>query len=334
MFQTEPILFLQALASGWLTWAMATVTSMGYVPFYVVVIGGIMLGLDLRRGFVLAQVVIWTNLVTDIAKWCFALPRPTDVDAAVIDPRRGTANPTPWLSRGATGFLALPDAEAIASFRAQPSRSFGFPSGHVSTTVALWGGLTVVFARRFLLVCTLVAAPLMALSRMYLGRHFLADVLGGAALGGLVVVMARALLAGERAPLPLLRLTDLASLATPRRLAVAAWLVAAPLALTTLGGIIDRQRIGQLLGLNLAYLALAARGLPNAAPGWPRALARVALGAVIGSLAAIGVGLAAGLGLPGGGTAVGRIASGMPPAFLLLWGTVTLGRRLGLYRAD
>ena len=332
MFQTEPILFLQSLATGWLTWLMATVSSMGYAPFYVAVIGGTMLAFDLRRGFVLAQVVIWTNLLTDVAKWCFALPRPTDVDAAVIDPRKGTPNPIPWHARGAPRFLALPDAEAVASFRLRPYRSFGFPSGHVSTTVALWGGLTVAFGRRYLLVCTLVAAPLMALSRMYLGRHFLADVIGGAVLGGLLVVTAHALFAGERAPVPLLRLTDLASLATPRRLAVAFWLVAAPLALTALGGMVDRQRIGQLLGLNLAYLALAARGVPVEALGWPRALGRVALGGLIGYLAALGVGWVSSLGLPGSGTPISRIVSGMPPAFLMLWGTATLGRRLGLYR--
>jgi membrane-associated phospholipid phosphatase len=332
MFQTEPILFLQALASGRLTWVMAAITSMGYAPFYVAVIGAVMLGFDLRRGFVLAQVVLWTNLVTDMAKWWFALPRPTDVDAAVVDPRTGAPNPIEWHGRGGPAFLALPDAEAVASFRLRPYRSFGFPSGHVSTTVALWGGLTAVFGRRFLLVCTLLAAPLMALSRMYLGRHFLADVLGGALLGGLLVVAARALLAGERAPVPLLRLTALASLAAPRRLAVALWLVAVPLALTALGGIVDRQRIGQLLGLNLGYLALAARGLPWEAPGWPRALARVALGATIGTLAALGVDAVARLDLPGAGTAIARIASGASPAFLLLWGTVTAGRRLGLYR--
>jgi membrane-associated phospholipid phosphatase len=333
MFQTEPILFLQGFASAWLTWALATVTAMGYAPFYVAVVGAVMLALDLRRGFVVAQLVIWTNLVTDIAKWSFAWPRPTDVDAAVVDPRTGAANPIEWHGRGGAAFLALPDAEAVASFRMRPYRSFGFPSGHVSTTVALWGGLTAVFARRWLLACTLVAAPLMALSRMYLGRHFLADVLGGALLGGLLVVAARGLLTGERAPVPLLRLTCLASLGAPRRLAVVLWLVAAPLALTALGGIVDRQRIGQLLGLNLAYLALAARGLPAEAPGWPRALARVAIGVAIGYLAWHGVGALARLGPPGAGTAFARVASGIPPAFLLLWGTVTIGRRLGLYRA-
>ena len=333
MFQTEPNLFLQALASGWLTWVMATITAMGYAQFYVAVIGGIMLAVDLRRGFVLAQVVIWTNVLTDMAKWWFALPRPSDVDAAVIDPRKGTPNPTQWHGRGAPAFLALPDAEAVASFRLRPYRSFGFPSGHVSTTVALWGGLTVVFARRWLLVCTLVATPLMAVSRMYLGRHFLADVLGGAVLGGVLVVTARARDAGEPAPVPLLHAPDLAALATPRRLAVAAWLVAAPLALTALGGIVDRQRVGQLLGLNLAYLALAARGVPREAPGWPRALARVALGVLIGYLAVVAVGAVSRLGLPGAGTALSGLVSRASPAFLLLWGTVTIGRRLGLYRA-
>ena len=280
MFQTEPILFLQALASGWLTWAMATVSSMGDALFYVAVIGGIMLALDLRRGFLLAQVVLWTNLVTDMAKWWFALPRPTDVDAAVIDPRTGAPNQIEWHGRGGPAFLALPDAEAVASFRLQPYRSFGFPSGHVSTTVALWGGLTVVFARRFLLVCTLVAAPLMALSRMYLGRHFLADVLGGAVLGGLLVVAARALLAGRGS-------AGAAAAADRARIARHA----APPGGRTLAGRgaahADRARRHRRPPAHRPTAGTQPRlprysspaGCRPRSPGWPRALGRLALGA-------------------------------------------------------
>jgi len=333
MFQTEPILFLQALAVPWLTWLMAQVSGMGQVQFYVVVTGVLMFGVDLRRGFALAQLLLWTNLLTDVAKGSFAYPRPTDVDAAVVDPRTGAANRTPWLARGAPGFLAALDGEVLAWFRALPDRSFGFPSGHVSTTIALWGGLTAVFARRWLLACTLIAAPLMALSRMYLGRHFLADVLGGAVLGALLVTGGRALLLAEGAPVPLLRAERLAGVAAPRLRAIVLWVVVAPLGLIALGGIVDRQRVGTLLGLGLGYLALALRGLPAEAPGWPRALARVALAGALGYAAATAAGWAAGLASPAAATAPGRVALGAAPAFVMVWCTVTAGRRLGLYRS-
>lgn len=330
MFETGPILFLQSLASPWLTLAMTWVSMMGGVPFYVAVVGTVVFCLDLRRGFVLAQLLLSANLLTDVAKWTFALPRPVDVDAAVIDPRTGAANATRWRGRGAPSFLAPIDGDVLASLRPRPAQSYGFPSGHVGTTVALWGGLAVLFRRRGLVGATAVAVPLMALSRMYLGRHFLADVLGGAALGGALVALA-ALAATGPGPAPLASLRRLADLRPSRRHWTVLVLVA-PAAALACSGIVDRQRAGQLLGLGAAYLILALGGIPEEAPGWPRALARCGLALALGGAPALAAGWLSPGALPPAAAAAARVASGALPAFLLLWGTVTLGRLLALYR--
>jgi len=324
MFQTDPVLFLQSLASGWLTWLVAAVSAAGDAGFVVAVVGAVLLAFDLRRGFVLAQIVIWVHVVAGIAKHLVGLPRPTDVDSAVIDPRSGRGRPTPWSGRDGREFFALLDADVVEWFRSRPDPSYGFPSGHVSATTALWGGLAILYRRRLTVACLLFAVPSMAFARMYLGRHFLADVLGGALLAGIMVLAARELLVRPGAPARWVWCENLPSLAARRRVAMLAALIVAPLA-PLLTEAIDRRRIGHLLGLNLAYLALSARGLPVEAPGRWRAFVRAALGAALGLATWTATTPYAGDG------ALGRLAAGLLTTFVLLWGTVTLGRRIGLY---
>ena len=71
-------------------------------------------------------------------------------------------------------------------------------SGHTAAAVAIWGGIAVLFrSRRLLQVWGAVFVLLVSLSRMYLGRHFLADVLGGMVEGlamlSLALLLARGL---------------------------------------------------------------------------------------------------------------------------------------------
>ena len=326
MFQTEPILFLQQFAGEGLTWAMRAITALGYPPFFFVALTVVMFGVDLRRGFVLAQFVMWTDVLTELAKAFFALPRPSDVDSGVRLLETGRTNATPWTGKGAPGFLALPDREAVAWLRAQAGPSFGLPSGHVSVTTVFWGGLSAVFRRRAVLAFATVVVPLMALSRMYLGRHFLGDVLAGGALGALVVLLGSRLFVGEGAPLPLLR---------PRAsgwegAALLAFLLVLPVLILFLGSHGDAERAGRLLGLNLAYLLVTAKGLPEGGGTTARRAARVAVALVLGVAVALAAQVLAPL-APAGGTRMGAFARGLVPTFVLLWGGVLACRRLGLY---
>jgi membrane-associated phospholipid phosphatase len=78
----------------------------------------------------------------------------------------------------------LPDPIATAT-------SFSFPSGHVTMATAVWGALALVIARRApdrrIGVAAFAVASLLvvtvAFTRMYLGVHFLSDVVAGVLLG-------------------------------------------------------------------------------------------------------------------------------------------------------
>lgn len=75
-----------------------------------------------------------------------------------------------------------------------------FPSGHVTGTLALLGALTAVLgchagagARRWWIAVTVVGTAAVAVTRLYLGVHWVSDVLGGVLLGALAAVVAQLL---------------------------------------------------------------------------------------------------------------------------------------------
>src|SRR5262249_30188901 len=191
VFETAPNHFLQSFANGSLTWLLSAVTLTGYFPVYLFVLAVIMFGVDLRRGVLLSQLVLWTLAITDLLKTVVALPRPVDVDSTLRRLDTGAHNTAAFAGAGAHSFFALPAQQAIEFYRGVKDYSFGFPSGHVSSATTFWGGAALLFRRRWLVFLALGVIILMPISRMYLGRHFLADIIGGGFIG--VAVLAAGL---------------------------------------------------------------------------------------------------------------------------------------------
>ncbi len=83
---------------------------------------------------------------------------------------------------------------------------FAFPSGHATESLAVWGMLALLTAgmmRRHRYVPFVVATLIVLLvgaSRIYLGAHWLSDVLGGYALGGLWLSLLVALMLSRTKP--------------------------------------------------------------------------------------------------------------------------------------
>jgi membrane-associated phospholipid phosphatase len=116
--------------------------------------------------------------------------------------RRYTAVLAFWLTMAGTGlsvqygkkFISRDRPELVAFY---PEHNFSFPSGHATTSMALFGMLAY-FAyrhlhtrrqRRAALLTAGILIILIGFSRIYLGVHFLSDVLAGFLLGAMWVLL-------------------------------------------------------------------------------------------------------------------------------------------------
>ena len=67
--------------------------------------------------------------------------------------------------------------------------SGGFPSGHTQSTVVVWGYLAYRFNKKALWLLAGFLILAIPLSRVYLGAHFPTDLIGGYAIGTLVLLL-------------------------------------------------------------------------------------------------------------------------------------------------
>lgn len=71
--------------------------------------------------------------------------------------------------------------------RSSPSDSFGFPSGHAQAVATMWGYVAFRLQRRWVWAASLLMIVMVSLSRVYLGKHFVTDVLAGALVGVVLI---------------------------------------------------------------------------------------------------------------------------------------------------
>ena len=291
MFLTAPILWLQSWASPGLTRTMEVISWFGYTRTAIALAVLVAFTFHLRAGMALLLLLGLNSLAIDLAKSAAAMPRPFVVDPAV----RILGWPAPESTARAGEPVGAADSES----------GFGFPSGHVSTAVTFVAGLAGVAGvagRRSVRVTGLVWLALMALSRLYLGRHFIGDVLGGLALGAVIVGLG----------MTVLRLPVLAQSTAPREVERAALLnalvAAALLGVALLAGRPDIGDAGRLAGMAVAVLLLTGSGMVQLPP---RVVARAGLVLIAAASYAL---------VWGALTSTGnRLASSALPAFAMLF---------------
>lgn len=189
MFETDVIIWLQQFNSPWLLWCMKAISELGawgYMPLILV----LLFGLRMRPAMGLVLALALVGFTTDCIKASTRLPRPVDVDVQVLN--KGEPGRHLLEDGRANSFWSLPSGEAIAAIRAKPEPDFGFISGHTSSALAFALALALFFQVRSRRAWILIMLwPLLTgISRMYLGRHFLADVIGGVLMGSAMVVAA------------------------------------------------------------------------------------------------------------------------------------------------
>jgi membrane-associated phospholipid phosphatase len=165
---------------------MGLVTEMGYYSFFKIIVIVFLLGYDFRKGFIFLHLLLWTGVLSEILKSLFGYPRPVDVDSTLRRIKENVDFSTPFTKMGAKGFWQLLPAEPVEFFRKIPNYSSGIPSGHASSATAVWSAVSMFSKKIWVYYFSGFMIVLMAISRMYLGRHFLADVTAGFILGMLV----------------------------------------------------------------------------------------------------------------------------------------------------
>ncbi len=159
---------VQSVGSDWLDLAMETIAAAGTSIGAAAAVGFALLATFALRGtrpamFLLAVAAVGV-LVRTVLKTAIARPRPTEELVRVMDIRD----------------------------------SYSFPSGHVMFYVVLLGALYFLLISRGLSGRTIrlaqaaiaVALVLTGISRIYLGVHWLSDVVAGYVFGAVLVVLA------------------------------------------------------------------------------------------------------------------------------------------------
>lgn len=336
MFQTELILYLQALGTEWFTFLMVLITTMGSTAFFAGIVIITAFGIDFKKGFLLFQLLLWTALITEAFKALIAFPRPDFADNRVLNLEYGMENNSPFNGSGASGFFDFPDREVLEAFRLQetlPNSSFGLPSGHVALTAALWGGISAIFNSRMIMRVAPAAVLLIAFSRVYLGRHFLGDVLGGAFLGLVILLVFTRFL---KSPLKdeFFKKENFEFAFRQKNLLFYSIMFIIPAILTALS-FISGEAAGFLFGTNMAYLLIIRKGLPeNSGNAGQRAL-RVFVAIMIFGVSSLAIGT--GLNLAGSSTYFGTMLIEFLEAFfpaLTIWISISICLKLDLYRRE
>ncbi len=277
MFQTEIIIFLQSLASDGLTAITRLVSFLGDGDVMIPLLLAAMLSLHFRCGFFLLHAWIWAGAINGFLKTTIHLPRPVDVDSRVQILGSGIRNTAPEYARGANSFFSPLPANVLPAPGEVPLHGFGFPSGHTACA-ASWSWLLSRELKaihwRMILFAWVV---LIAFSRIYLGCHFLADILMGLAVG-IFVGGTLWLLFGHSVTLRWWLDRPIFRFRPGRRFSLLLmYLMGGPLLMFLVPQIYN-SAAARLLGLNLGFLLLWLRGLPRESGSPAHRLARCLLG--------------------------------------------------------
>ncbi len=148
------VVAIQSLG-GWLELPMRFLSFLGSENFFFLVLPLIYWSIDAKLGLQVGLILAASNCLKPMLKISFAGPRPY------------------WVSEQVRVFVA--------------EGSFGIPSGHAQDAAALWGVMAYGVRKRWAWVAAILIIFLIGFSRLYLGVHFVHDVLAGWLVGALLL---------------------------------------------------------------------------------------------------------------------------------------------------
>jgi membrane-associated phospholipid phosphatase len=152
-FELDFIKWLQGFRSGFLDVLFQLFTMLGEELVIIALLGFLYWCYDKKIGERVGITVFISLVLNSSIKTLFKRIRPFQVDNAIVN------------------------------VRPQTSTGYAFPSGHTQGAATVFTATALWLKKRGFLIAAFVITFLVAMSRMYIGVHYLTDVLVGAALG-------------------------------------------------------------------------------------------------------------------------------------------------------
>jgi membrane-associated phospholipid phosphatase len=155
--QVQIIFFIQNLGS-WLKIPIKFVSILGNQEFYLLIAPAIYWCFDASAGLRFGVFLMMAGSVNALLKFFFHTPRPY------------------WVSSKIQPYVI--------------ETTFGIPSGHAQNSIVVFGSIAWVLKKKWAWICLIILAGAIGFSRLYLGVHFLSDVLVGWLVGSILLYVA------------------------------------------------------------------------------------------------------------------------------------------------
>ena len=155
----EFLYLLEKIRTPLIDKAMLAITVLGEETAFLVIALIFFWCVDKKKGYYIMAVGFIGTILNQILKLACRVPRPW-----VLDPN----------------FTILAQAREAAA-------GYSFPSGHTQTAVGTFGAIAASTEKKWMRYTCILVAALVGFSRMYIGVHFLSDVLVGAGMACMLI---------------------------------------------------------------------------------------------------------------------------------------------------